>query len=137
MATLDEYPEIFLILKITGSAYVFWIAWKIFKTGVLEGRETAKPVNFMDGMILLVVNPKAYVIIALMFTQFLVPSETDRLLAVLLITTIFTLNNFVAFSIWALVGDKIASRFRSPGSAKKLNMIFGLILALVAVWMLL
>lgn len=137
MAALDEFPQVFVILKISGSLYVFWIAWKLFKTGTLEGHETAKPATFIDGAILLVLNPKAYVIIALMFTQFLGQSDRGWLVTIFLISTVFTLNNLIAFSLWALIGDKIAGYFRTPDSARILNTMFGVVLAAVAVWMLL
>ncbi len=42
-------------------------------------------------------------------------------------------NNFVAFSIWAAVGDKIADKFRTDEGARRLNLMFGSILAAVAV----
>ena len=80
-------------------------------------------------------NPKAYVIIALMFTQFLGQSENGAVITVVLITTVFTINNLIAFSIWALIGDKIEGHFRTPESARNLNMMFSIILAAVAFWM--
>lgn len=137
MAAFTSHPQIFMALKIAGAVYVLWLAWKLLSAGTLEGSGTAKPATFMDGVVLLILNPKAYVIIALMFTQFLGPSEVEQVALVLLITTIFTFNNLIAFSIWGLVGDKLAGYFRTPESAQKLNMIFGIMLAAVAVWMLL
>ncbi len=136
-AALDKFPNVFFILRIAGSLYVLWIAWNLFRAGALEGDSVAKPATFVDGVVLLILNPKAYVIIALMFTQFLDQSEFGAHIAVVLITTIFTFNNLVAFSIWTLIGDKIAGYFRTPESAQKLNILFGGILALVGVWMLL
>ncbi|MEM7173629.1 MAG: LysE family translocator [Pseudomonadota bacterium] len=137
IAALDNFPGVYTALKIAGSIYVLWIAWKLFRAGVLHGDETARPATFFDGVVLLILNPKAYVIIALMFTQFLDPSAYGTSAAVILISTVFTINNLVAFSIWALVGDKIAGLFRTPESARKLNAMFGAILAGVAIWMLL
>lgn len=136
VTALDRFPELFLTLKVAGSLYVLWIAWNLFRAGVLEGGEKAKPATFVDGAVLLVLNPKAYVIIALMFTQFLGQSDGGRLAAVLFIATVFTVNNLVAFSIWTLIGDRIAAYFRTPESARKLNMLFGVLLAVVAIWML-
>ncbi|MFT5006323.1 MAG: threonine/homoserine/homoserine lactone efflux protein, partial [Paracoccaceae bacterium] len=135
IAALDRFPEIFVVLKTAGAIYVLWIAWKLFRAGALEGYETAKPATFTDGVVLLVLNPKAYVIIALMFTQFLGQSQSSSIVTVVLISTIFTVNNLLAFSIWALIGDKIASYFRTPESGRRLNMMFGIVLAAVAVWM--
>lgn len=137
IAALEAYPQIFVALKLAGSLYVLWLAWKLFRAGALKESAAAKPATFKDGVLLLVLNPKAYVIIALMFTQFLDQSDLGLLAAVLLITTVFTLNNLFVFALWALIGDKIAGYFRTPGSAQKLNMMFGGVLAAVAVWMLL
>lgn len=136
VTTLDLFPQLFVALKWAGSAYVFWLAWKLLRSGMLQGDETARPASFSDGVVLLLLNPKAYVIIALMFSQFLTSSNDNRLILTLVITTVFTLNNFIAFTVWTLIGDQIASHFRSPDSARRLNMLFGGMLALVAMWML-
>lgn len=135
IAALDRFPQVFLVLKFAGSLYVLWIAWKLFSSGVVAGSETARPATFRDGVILLLLNPKAYIIIALMFTQFLEQSDAGRLVAVMVITTVFTFNNMIAFLVWTLIGDRIAGFFRTPESAGKLNAVFGAILAAVAVWM--
>ena len=133
---MQQYPQVFAILKIAGAGYVLLIAWKLFRAGVTDGAPPSKPASFADGVVLLILNPKAYVIIALMFSQFLGHPDQPRLAAVLLITTVFTVNNFIAFIVWIQLGDTMASRFRSPSKARILNMGFGVILAAVAVWML-
>lgn len=135
ISAFDRFPNAFLAVKIAGSVYVLWIAWKLFRSGVLREGGIAKPATFIDGAVLLLLNPKAYVIIALMFTQFLDPAG-EQLVAVLLISTVFTFNNLVAFSVWTLVGDRISLMFRTPESAHRLNMTFGALLAIVGVWML-
>ncbi len=137
LAVMERFPQVFDMLKIAGSLYVLWIAWKMFRSSVLEDEGAARPARFVDGALLLVLNPKAYVIMALMFTQFLEGSQAGQLAAVLVIATIFTLNNLLAFSLWALMGDAIAAGFRSADSARRLNAVFGIVLAGVAVWMLL
>lgn len=134
---LDQAPGVFVVLKCAGAAYVLWLAWTLVRAGVLRDAPAAKPARFVDGGVLLVLNPKAYVIIALMFTQFLDPSRAASPMVVLLIATVFTLNNLIAFSIWTLVGDQMAREFRTPTHAARLNLGFGVVLAGVAVWMLL
>ncbi|MEM9637788.1 MAG: LysE family translocator [Pseudomonadota bacterium] len=136
LATLEQFPQVFLVLKVGGGLYVFWLAWKLLRAGVLKGGREPTPATFADGVILLVLNPKAYVIIALMFTQFLDPARGTQLAMVLLITSIFTLNNLMAFTLWALVGDRMSRLFRTPESARILNGAFGLLLAGIALWML-
>ncbi|MEZ5986725.1 MAG: LysE family translocator [Hyphomonas sp.] len=76
-ATLERFPQLFVAIKWAGSAYVLYLAWKLFRAGAIENMGEARPAGFMDGVVLLVLNPKAYVIIALMFTQFLSSGGED------------------------------------------------------------
>ena len=58
-------------------------------------------------MLLLLFNPKAYLIIALMFTQFVVTADgTGQRQLILVITTVFTINNLLPFLAWTAAGDR-------------------------------
>ncbi|MFA8384522.1 MAG: LysE family translocator [Pelagibaca sp.] len=137
MSLLEAWPMLFPALKALGAVYVLWLAVKLWRAGSTKTTQAARPASFVDGVMLLLLNPKAYVIIALMFSQFLSPTDPQVLAAVLLITTVFTLNNLVAFSTWALIGDTLARAFRDDQRAVWLNRGFAAVLAGVAVWMLL
>ncbi len=135
-AALERSSQVFLVIKWAGSAYVLYLAWKLFRAGAIESVREARPAGFMDGVILLALNPKAYVIIALMFTQFLTDGTEDRFAVIWMVTTVFTLNNLVAFTVWTAVGNGIARQFQDESHAHRMNMALGAILAAVAVWML-
>ncbi|UWQ78620.1 LysE family translocator [Leisingera sp. S132] len=137
VAAMDQAPQLFAALKTAGALYVLWLAWKLARAGAVEGTQQARAASFTDGAVLLVLNPKAYVIIALMFSQFLDQEETSRIWPVLLITSVFTLNNLLAFSVWALAGGSIGKLFQTPGGSRRLNLLFGTVLAAAAVWILL
>ena len=61
----DQYQYI----QIIGSLYVIYLAYKFFKGSTYENNNQNLKCTFVDGVILLVFNPKAYVIISLMFTM--------------------------------------------------------------------
>jgi threonine/homoserine/homoserine lactone efflux protein len=128
-------PQLFRIIKYFGCGYVFWLAIGFLRAGVSSGAPVPGPAGFRDGVILLILNPKAYVIIALMFSQFLAANES-QIGAVLAITTIFTANNLVAFSLYTLAGDRLTRGARIPHNIRRLNIVFGLTLMGVALWML-
>ena len=128
-------PLVFDILRYGGAAYVLWLAFVLMRAGAATEGADARPASALDGAVLLVLNPKAYLIIALMFTQFLAAGADPA--RVLWITAIFTINNLVAFTLWTVMGDVLMRRFRSESAARPMNIGFGLMLAAVAMWMLL
>jgi len=124
-------------MQVTGALYVLWLAFSIARAGALTDAGSARPMGAWGGVVLLALNPKAYLIIALMFTQFLSGGAEDRIRAVIWIATVFTLNNLLAFTIYAMAGDRLARVFGADRTARRLNLSFGVVLAAVAVWMLL
>ena len=134
-AILERAPALFTAVQWAGAGYVLWLAWGLYRSGALDDAGEARPAGLAGGAVLLLLNPKAYLIIALMFSQFLAPG--GGAFAVLWITTVFTLNNLVAFLGWMIAGDRLARRFRRSDRARYLNRLFGLVLAAVALWMLL
>ncbi|MDF2231482.1 LysE family translocator [Albimonas sp. CAU 1670] len=136
MAAFTTHPGAFQALKLVGSLYVLWLAWTLFRSGGQDAAAEAAPAGFGAGVLLLLFNPKAYVIMALMFTQFAAQAQgADAWRLVLVIATVFTLNNLVAFLAWTAAGDRLARRFREDRSARRINRSFGAVLAAVAVWM--
>ncbi|MCF6344136.1 MAG: LysE family transporter [Devosiaceae bacterium] len=132
----NELPKFLNIIKYLGSAYVFYLAWALFSAGIMKEKTQARHVGFVDGIFLLLLNPKAYLIITLVFTQLTKPSENSQVAMIIIITTIFTINNLIAFLLWTYVGDRLAAIFRQDKKARQLNILFGIMLAAVAIWML-
>lgn len=128
-------PVVFDILRYGGAVYVLWLAFVLMRAGATTEAAAARPASALDGAVLLLLNPKAWLIIALMFTQFLAAGPDPA--RVLWITAIFTINNLVAFTLWTVMGDVLLRRFRSDAAARPMNIGFGVMLAAVAVWMLL
>ena len=129
-------PALFEGLRIAGAGYVFWLAWTFLRAGAITEGAEARRATTLDGAVLLVLNPKAWVIIALMFSQFLPRAESPDPALVFWITAVFTLNNLLAFTLWTLAGDLLLRRFRSEKGARRMNLAFGAMLAGVAVCML-
>ena len=70
-----------------------------------------------------------------MFTQFLRPPLNDDVFMVLAITVIFTINNLVAFIVWALGGSALTALFRGERSKQVIDYVFAATLIAVAIWM--
>lgn len=134
-ATLSHMaPRLLDAIGLAGSAYVLWLAWSFWRASAVASTAPApRHASLQDGAMLLMLNPKAYIIMAAMFAQFLPDDPTPAL--VLWITTVFTLHNLVAFTGWTLAGDLLLRRFRRPGTARAFNRGCAILLAVVALWM--
>ncbi|MBC7284600.1 LysE family translocator [Hoeflea sp.] len=137
VSAIDPAGPLFLALKTAGSLYVLWLAWKMACAGKTNARIHDGKAGFADGACLLVLNPKAYVIIVLMFSQFGATGPADMVARVALISLVFTLNNLLAFSLWTVAGNALGRLFHSDEGARRLNLGFAAILACVGIWMLL
>lgn len=138
--TILNHPVVAKSLAAIGSLYVLWLAWSFIRSGRQKAASSSKPVaepkiGFWAGVIVLVLNPKAYYIIAVMFTQFLQPQHNDDVFTVLAITTIFTLNNLIAFIVWAIAGQMLFALFRGERAGQLLDYLFAALLIGVAAWM--
>jgi len=140
--TLIRDPVVARALALAGAAYVLWLGG----SALVAARRSNSPTTdseapllipgFGAGVLVLVLNPKAYLIIALMFSQFLNSGENQGFQAVL-ITSIFTVNNLMAFVIWAAVGQGLASLAQRRGWTQGVDTFFAVCLLGVGLWLLL
>ncbi len=133
---MGAFPGLFGAIKLAGALYVLWLAAALMRASAQDGAE-ARPMGFGGGVILLLLNPKAYVITALMLTQFLTHHGRSGLGFVMVIAVIFTLNNLAAFLVWTAFGDVIARRFRQTGHMRHANTLLGAMLGAAGLRMLL
>ncbi|MFM9921525.1 LysE family translocator [Variovorax sp. H27-G14] len=139
MAFLSN-PIISKALQIFGSVYVAWIGVLFLRealsndsSGVEESE--SRSAGFFGGAFLLLTNPKAYYVIAAMCTQFIVPGA-EKNSNVLVLTSIFTLYNFVAFGVWSFLGSQLTKIFLDKNSRKWFYLVSSACMFGVAAWIL-
>ena len=55
IAAVSANPGVFVALKIVGSLYVLWLAWRLFSSGAHEEKQEAMPAGFGTGVLLLLI----------------------------------------------------------------------------------
>ncbi len=130
---LTPTSRIFTLIQTFGALYLLWLAYKLYCSHGPRPFADAHPATVLDGAILLLLNPKGYLIMALLFTQF----PGDTLTKTALIATLFTVNNMLAFLVWTFAGQILSRLFSSPTAAHRINAGFSILLGGVAMWLLL
>jgi threonine/homoserine/homoserine lactone efflux protein len=122
-------PSLQLTMKIVGTGYLLWLAWRIGRSGRPQpGTNMATPIGFVAGAGLLWLNPKAWAMVTGAAASFAAPSVHPVQLAVLL-GAIFGLAAAVSLSIWCVAGLVLARLLRTKRHWHAVNATLGALLA--------
>jgi threonine/homoserine/homoserine lactone efflux protein len=125
------YPSLHLVLKIGGSAYLLWLAWKIASAKYEKldtGTAPAAPMPFWQGGLLQLINPKAWLMALGAVASFSLAGEAYRG-SVLAISAGMALVNVVSGVIWLGFGSLIGRILRSRRAWTIFNVFMGILTA--------
>ena len=128
-AILMAFPSLHAALKITGGAYLLYLAWRIGMSRSLgkEGEAKVKPMTFLQAAAFQWVNPKAWVMAVTAMAVYTSPQA--RFLSVVLVAVAFALVNLPSVSTWAGFGTALRGFLSDPVRLKWFNIAMGLLLA--------
>ena len=138
-AAYEAFPQIGTVLKIGGSAYLLYLAWKIANSGRLHLREkaeaAAKPLTFTQAALFQFINPKA--VVACLTALSLLPAQISILHSLILILVLNTICCLSSTTLWTLFGKVIAKLFRDDKIRNIINIALALLLVATIPMMLL
>jgi len=125
------YPSVHLLMKIAGSLYLLWLAWKI-GSAKYEKLETdgapPTPMPFWQGGLLQLVNPKAWLMVLGAVASFSL-SGAAYLHSVIAISVGVAIVNLLSGIIWTGFGTLIGRVLRSRRAWTIFNVFMGLLTA--------
>jgi cysteine/O-acetylserine efflux protein len=124
-----SFPNVEPIMRYIGAAYILYLAFGILKASYTFREKDAKPLGFVHGLILQILNPKLFVYSFTLFLVFLAPIAKS-ITSLLFIVVILAGVSFCATSLWALFGTVINTHLRNP----RLNLIINIALSLSLVY---
>ena len=132
-AVFLAYPAIYDVLRYTGIGYIVYLAWKFLRARPSISASADGEYRVSDGMLLTALNPKFYLVVTVLFSQFLKPGQ-DNLWAIIIgLTAVLAFSQFV----WLAAGAGIKLLLKSESALRIQSRVFGVLLLLVAVFMLL
>lgn len=134
---LLRWPQAGTAIQLVGATYILYVAWKIGSApvvGGVEGREIQHP-TFRDGLVLNLLNAKAYAAFFALFSQFLLPFDNVALAYATSAAVVFVLG-IVVDVIWFAAGGFLQSAFSEPRAARIIRIMFALLIVTSVVWML-
>jgi threonine/homoserine/homoserine lactone efflux protein len=124
----ETFPMLYGVLKVLGSLYLFWLAWKITTASTdpstLEHHAKSEPMSLLSASCFQFVNPKAWAMSIGSISSFTIAGE-QYLESGLWIMLCFALNGFIAISLWTYLGVGIAQRLTTVKRKRIFNYTMG------------
>lgn len=121
-ALLHASAVAFQLVKAAGVAYLFWMAWNVWRGhGALtvEGRDMKVPVGKLirDGVLLNVLNPKLSVFFLAFLPQFVTVDATNAAQQMLVLALVFMAMTLGAFAVYGAFAASLRDRVLSKPRA--------------------
>lgn len=129
---LQIVPALEPALRYVGAAYMLYLAYGILKASYIFTEKDVKPLGFMHGVILQILNPKLFFYAFTLFSAFLA-SITGNLVLLVAAAVLLSVISFGATSIWALFGSAIKTYLHQPRVKAVVNGILALLLVYSAI----
>jgi threonine/homoserine/homoserine lactone efflux protein len=141
---IEENEEVFTFLSWIGALYITYLAYKMATTKLedlnLEGSEstsslgnTEQPLGFRTGLVLQMVNGKAWIHFLVLMTTFGATFGYGFISKVSLVG-LNGVFGYCAVLTWTVSGVTLSKIFSSPKQAKALNLGLAFTLLVVAIW---
>lgn len=107
-------PQIHVVLKLLGSAYLLYLAWQLRSMAFgREERASAKPMSFVGAALFQFANPKAWVMAVTGASAFL-PLVQPVWFAIALFCLVFCAVNLPCIGVWAGTGAALRRYLTQP-----------------------
>jgi threonine/homoserine/homoserine lactone efflux protein len=127
-ALFESLPMLKMIMKVAGSLYILFLAWKIASKSDVKGEGRACPISFWAAALFQWVNPKVWVFFLTYVSIFHITTNVWANTGIL--TASIVILNFPCLMIWTFCGKQIQKIMHNTKQVKILNRVLGLILAM-------
>ena len=130
-----KFEEIQLIIKMIGSIYLLYMAYKLFSFENISRKTSSKPVTFLNTFLFQFVNPKA-IIYALLAISMFVDVQNNYLRDTITLTTVFFFGAVGSQLTWCFIGKNLRKFATSKKFIRNFNysMSFLLIVCVILLY---
>ena len=128
MGIMLALPGAAPVLTSLAATYIIFLAYRIATAPPLtDSNNNDRKPSFFGGMFLNLVNPKAYAILAALFSGFVLlegPLYLDAAFKILILLMIVGASN----TAWLFIGAALTKLARDPGTSRTINVTFAILL---------
>jgi threonine/homoserine/homoserine lactone efflux protein len=131
---LDTFPAARLLLRIAGSAYLLYIAFRLSSGQAFKEASISKPLNLWEAVVFQFLNPKGWVFSIAVVSTFLPPGLSAPIGGLIVAATL-TIVVAVTASIWALGGVALRGLVAGDRSRRVLSLVLAALMTASVVFL--
>ena len=112
-SVFQQFPVMVTFIKVAGTFYILYLAYSLWRVRHAEARRaSAVAPGFFKGILVHPLNPKAWLMLIIAYSQFVSPDRvvTDSLALIV----VFCLSGLAANSLWTVLGSVIHEYLQVP-----------------------
>ena len=131
---IKAHPQIHVLLKYAGAAYLLYLAWRIAHAQPAAGAARARPIGFIEATLFTWTNPKAWVSVLGALAAF-TTTDGNAVWQTSLISGVLAACCLLSCMVWAGFGTAIGRFIETPRARTVFNRVMAglLVLSLVPV----
>lgn len=126
------FPAFEPVMRYIGAGYILYLAFGILKASYTFTEQDVKPLGFLHGFMLQILNPKLFVYAFTLFSAFLA-TTTGNMTFLILIAVALAAVSLCATTLWGLSGTAIKTHLHRPGLNRIINISLSLLLVFTAI----
>jgi threonine/homoserine/homoserine lactone efflux protein len=126
ISTFIKYPIIQEIIRILGTFFLIYLAYKISFSSISKKNEKVNPVKFIDTFVFQFLNPKGVMAGVTLVSKFVL--EDDYLNSSLTVIAVCSLTALASISTWAFLGKFLRHFATNINFIKRFNYAMSLLL---------
>ena len=127
IVVFQKYVFLQNIIKILGSIFLIYLAYKIAFSSTAHSENIKKPVNFFDTFLFQFINPKG-VIVAMITVSTFIDVQNNYLRDALIVLTVYFFMAVFSVSSWCLLGKYLRNFATNENFIKKFNYTMSFLL---------
>ena len=113
ISTFKQFPVIQEIIRILGTFFLIYFAYKIAASNTSQNEIKKNPVSFFDTFIFQFVNPKGVMAAVTLISKFV--SESNYLMTSIMVIIVCSVTAFLSITTWTFLG-KFLRKFATNNS---------------------
>jgi threonine/homoserine/homoserine lactone efflux protein len=135
-AAVAAVPELALVMRLGGSAYLLYLAWQIGRSGALQSAALARPLGLRGGAAFQLLNPKAWIFALGAVTTFR-PADLPPATGSVIVALVMMLVIVPTAAVWAGGGGAVSRLLSGERSQRIVSVALAVVVVLTValVWL--